>query len=162
MPGMNWAPHCALPGREVEVGRVVVGVGRVVDLLDLGQAGLPVVGVRRVGDVVRAARVDLVRAGADRLRVLELHRVLRGVPGARRCASGRSGCRRRRSRSTASAGALNCIVTLLPLARDALEDRRPQGVDVEARVGLHQVERERHVVGGHRLAVVPLHARRGW
>src|SRR5207237_10524143 len=67
-----------LPGGEVLVRRIVVGKGRVIDLVKVGQPRLPVVGVARIRDLLGGATSlrDRERSAADGHRVALCDRVL--------------------------------------------------------------------------------------
>ena len=141
-----------LAGGQVRVGRVVGGERRVQHLGDLRLARLPVVRVGDVGDVLRAARLDDERAGRHRVGVGVADRVGDLRPDVlgddrglvRDVVEVRHGRGLERHRDLVAA-----------LLGDAGQ-HRPDGVEVEAGVLLHQVEGERHVRRGHRRAVGPL------
>ena len=143
--------------RKVEIGGVVVDVGRVQHLGEVRKALLPVAAVRRVGDEVRVTWVDHERPSPDRRSVLELHGVLGRI--ARLPNVFRNN--RRLPGDVVEVGLRRSIEgehDLIARRRDRLQPCGPHGVDVEGGILLQQVEGEQYVGSAHWLAVAPLDA----
>ena len=139
------------PVGQVVVGRVVAGVGRVLDRLDLRQARLPVVRVGLVGDVLRGALAHRVRAGADR----GLDRVRDRVGYLREDVLGHD---RHLVRDVVEVrhGHLAEVHRDRVARRGDAGQHRPRPGQVQGAVLFRQVEGVGHVVGRHRRAVAPL------
>jgi len=144
------APLRAAVG-QVVVGRVVAGVGRVLDRLDLRHPRLPVRRVRLVGDVLRGALAHRVRAGADR----GLDRVGDRVGHLREDVLGHD---RRLVRDVVEVRHGHGLEVHRDrvAARGDAGQHRPRAGQVQGGVLLRQVEGVGHVVGRHRRAVAPL------
>ena len=148
-----------LAAGEVEVGRVVVEIGRVLDLLDVRLAGLPVGRVGHVGDVVRRARVDRERAGADRRRVWPRVRLRSRVTGGEDVLRDDHDLVGKAVEIRLSRGLEGQGHRVVVRSHDAGQARAgPQRVQVGRGRGLHEIERERDVLRGERLTVAPLDA----
>src|SRR5207245_5074571 len=146
-----------LASRQVLVSGIVVGEGRVIDLVEIGQTRLPVVRVSGVRDVLRGAAAlrHQERPGADGNRIVFADGVLDLGPDVLRndwllAGDVVKGWRRRRLE-----GHDHLVGSLLA---DSGE-HRPDRLEVEGAVRLDQVERIEDVIRREWLAVAPLDTR---